>query len=130
MILGLIDPKEGTLSYVSAGHNPALLVRDHLVEQMKASGPALAIFPDPKFPVQTIELKPEDRLILYTDGVTDAMNFDQQPFGLDRLIASTNRYSGLDPQKTADNILWDVRRFIGLATQSDDMTLMVVKYNP
>lgn len=130
LIMGIIDPQKGTLTYVNAGHNPALLVRNHLVEQLKVSGPALAIFDNPKFPIQTIHLQPSDRIVLYTDGIIDALNFDQQCFSLDRLIASINKYAEMSPQKMAENILWDVRRFIGLATQADDMTLMVIKFNP
>ncbi|MFA5863250.1 MAG: GAF domain-containing SpoIIE family protein phosphatase [Phycisphaerae bacterium] len=130
LIMGMIDPVKGTLTYVNAGHNPALLIRNHLVEQLKVSGPALAIFDDPEFPSQTIQLAASDRLVLFTDGIVDAMNFDGQSFSLNRLIASINRYADLSAQKMADNILWDVRRFIGLATQSDDMTLMVITYNP
>jgi len=130
MILGWVDPVRATFTYVNAGHNPALLVRNHMVEQLKVSGPALAIFENPRFPVQTINLQPMDRIVLYTDGIVDAMNFDQQPFSLDRLIASINKVVRMPPQKMAENILWDVRRFIGLATQNDDMTLMVLQYNP
>jgi phosphoserine phosphatase RsbU/P len=130
LIMGIIDPQKGTLTYVNAGHNPALLVRNHLVEQLKVSGPALAIFDNPKFPMQTIQLEPADRIVLYTDGIIDALNFDQACFSLDRLIASINKYAELAPQKMAENILWDVRRFIGLATQADDMTLMAIKFNP
>ncbi len=75
-------------------------------------------------------LQPSDRIVLYTDGIIDALNFDQQCFSLDRLIASINKYAEMPPQKMAENILWDVRRFIGLATQADDMTLMTIKFNP
>ncbi|NLE29969.1 MAG: SpoIIE family protein phosphatase [Phycisphaerae bacterium] len=130
LLIGIIDPEKGTFDYVNAGHYPALLVRDSKIEQQKVSGPALAIFDKPEFTPYTIELEPSDEIVLYTDGFLDAMNFDHHGFGLDRLRASIMKYSHLSAQKIAENVLWDVRRFVGLSTQADDMSMVVVKYNP
>ena len=68
-----------------------------------------------------------DVLIMVTDGVTEAMNFDGSPYGRDRLIASIRKHQSLDAQQLAQQILWDVRRFAGLAEQSDDITVVVAK---
>jgi sigma-B regulation protein RsbU (phosphoserine phosphatase) len=130
LLIGIIDPNKGRFDYVNAGHYPALLVRDSVIEQQKVSGPALAIFDNPEFTSYTIELQPSDEIVLYTDGFLDAMNFDHHSYGLDRLMASIRKYSHLSAQKIAENVLWDVRRFVGLATQADDMSMVVVKYNP
>ncbi len=130
LLIGIIDPTKGIFEYVNAGHYPALLVRNAIIEQQKVSGPALAIFDNPEFVPYTVEMKPDDKIILYTDGFIDAMNFDQQCFGLDRLMSSIRKYAPFSAQKIVDNIVWDVRRFVGLATQSDDMTMIVIKYNP
>jgi len=130
LLIGMVDPDAGTFSYVNAGHYPAILVRDNKIEQLNVSGPALAIFDRPDFVAYTLPLQPGDKIVLYTDGFLDAMNFDQQCFGLERLIASVQKHANLPAQKMADNIVWDVRRFVGLTTQSDDMSLVAIHYKP
>ena len=100
------------------------------MQQLEVTGPLLGVFDEPQYSAKTIKLSPGDSLILYTDGVIDAMNFDQIDFSLSRLLESIQKYADQPAQLMADNILWDVRRFIGLATQSDDISLVVVKYNP
>ncbi len=130
LLIGVVDPDEATFSYVNAGHYPAILVRDNQIEQLKVSGPVLAIFDQPEFTAYSLPLRPADKIILYTDGFIDAMNFDQQCFGLERLMSSIQKYAHFPAQKMADHIVWDVRRFVGLATQSDDMSLVVINYCP
>lgn len=130
LMIGIIDPNKGLFTYVNAGHYPALLVRDSVIRQQQVTGPALTVFDNPEYGSHTLHLHPADKIILYTDGFLDAVNFDQQNFGLDRLMASIRKHSNLSAQKIAENVLWDVRRFVGLATQADDMSMVVIKYNP
>lgn len=130
LMIGVVDPNRKTFHYINAGHCPGVLIRGSDVQELKVSGPALAIFDKPKFVPYNVRLKPGDKIVLYTDGFVDAMNFAQKSFTLDRLTASVRKHAALPAQKMADSILWDVRRFVGLATQTDDMTLMVINYNP
>jgi sigma-B regulation protein RsbU (phosphoserine phosphatase) len=62
-----------------------------------------------------------------TDGVTEAMDFQSNAYGADRLRASILRHRALDASQLAKQILWDVRRFVGLADQSDDISIVVAK---
>jgi len=64
---------------------------------------------------------------MVTDGVTEAMDFEGRLYGQDRLLKSVKKHRDLDAQPMALQILWDVRRFVGLADQSDDITIVVTK---
>jgi len=124
----IIDPAAGTLEYLDAGHNPPILVRQGKPMPLQVTGPVLGIFEDPDYQARSLTLEDGDALVLYTDGVIDAMNFDQETFGMARFLTSVTKYAHMSAQQVADNILWDVRRFVGLATQSDDISLVVLKY--
>jgi sigma-B regulation protein RsbU (phosphoserine phosphatase) len=72
-------------------------------------------------------LRSGDLIVMVTDGVTEAMDFQGETFGRERLLSSVRRHRRLDAQQLAGQILWDVRRFVGLAEQSDDITIVVVR---
>jgi sigma-B regulation protein RsbU (phosphoserine phosphatase) len=74
-----------------------------------------------------VTLLPGDLLVMTSDGITEAMNFQGEPYGRERLTASIRRHQALAAQSLANQILWDVRRFVGLADQSDDITIVVIK---
>ncbi len=128
VFFGVIDPQTGVLEYLDAGHNPPFLVRRGRIEPLQVTGPVVGIFENAKFESRQIRLREGDALVLYTDGIIEAMNFDHEQFGLDRFRRSIRKFAKLRVQAMAENILWDVRRFVGLAPQSDDTTLVVVRY--
>ena len=74
-----------------------------------------------------LRLRPGDILLLATDGVTEAMDFQGEAYGRDRLLTSVKKHRSLDATQLARQILWDVRRFVGLAEQSDAITIVVAK---
>ena len=74
-----------------------------------------------------LPLCPGDLLLLYTDGAIDARNFAGDEFTRERLWQSFQSYGALRPQHVLDNIVWDIRRFVGLAEQSDDLTLVALR---
>jgi sigma-B regulation protein RsbU (phosphoserine phosphatase) len=128
----IIRPEAGEITYVNAGHMPPLVVRaaDGSVEELRVPGMALGILPSIEFQEWNewkAWLEPGDTLILYTDGVTDASDSEDQRFGLDRLkeVASTHR--SLSAAKLADAIHEAVEAFVGGAAQFDDFTLVVAK---
>ncbi len=125
---GIIDPIKGELTYVNAGHNPGLLLRNGKMKKLDVTGPALALFENPEFKVKQVKLKTNDKIILYTDGAIEAMNFDQKCFGEKRFKESIKSNLTLPPQQLAESILWSIRRFTGLATQSDDISLIILEY--
>lgn len=93
------DTEAGTLTYANAGHYPPVLLRaDGTCERLTEGGPVLGIFDDAIYGTATVRMAPGDRLILYTDGITEAMNADGDEFGEDRLIDSAiaHRADGAD----------------------------------
>ena len=89
----ITDTEAGTLTYANAGHYPPVLLRaDGTCERLTEGGPVLGIFDDATYGTATVRMAPGDRLILYTDGITEAMNADGDEFGEDRLIDSATAH--------------------------------------
>lgn len=124
---GVIAPDARRLTYCNAGHDPPLLLRDGRFETLEVGGTALGILPNEQYDKGLLHLRPGDILVFYTDGLTEAMNFQDQKFTTARLRNSILRYQQLDAQPLAHQLLWDVRRFIGLADRTDDITVVAIK---
>lgn len=129
MLLCAIDDEARHLTYCSAGHEPLLLLRDGEIRQLDAGGMVLGIDPDEHYEAGTMELQRGDCLLLYTDGVIEAMNFNQELFGRERLLESLKAHRQPDTYQMLKNIVWDIRRFAGLAERSDDLTLVGLNVN-
>lgn len=125
---GLIDPASGEMTYCNAGHNPPYVLRytgDELIP-LRATGMPIGMFEDSQWTVRTITLEPGDRVVLYTDGVTEAQNFDGEFFGEARLLAAASRAMSYPVEEMQRAILAEVHKFVGTAPQADDITLLVL----
>jgi sigma-B regulation protein RsbU (phosphoserine phosphatase) len=127
LIYGVFSADNHTFTYCNAGHIPPLLLRGDKLTELTAGGLVIGVQPEETFEQETTLLNPGDILIMITDGVTEAMDFESTAYGRDRLVASIRKHHSLDAQQLAQQILWDVRRFVGLADQSDDITIVVAK---
>jgi len=127
VFFGILDVGTCVLDYVNAGHSPPILARAGRLRALTGTCPVLGVFDAPGYKPSRLHLRDGDTLVLFTDGVFEAMNFDLKMFGIKRLRASIRKYAALSAQAMATNILWDVRRFIGLATRGDDISIVVVK---
>ncbi len=128
VVCALWDPQESRVTLANAGHNPPLCVRaDGTVEALKSSNMVLGVVPGVSVDNHTIHLEPGEALILYTDGITDAINEEEEEFGQDRLeaVAYAGRYSSAS--EIVDEIQDAVAGFVGQAPQFDDLTLVVIK---
>jgi sigma-B regulation protein RsbU (phosphoserine phosphatase) len=126
---GIYDPETRTLSYACAGHNPPRLrrCRNGEVHSLEAAGgPPLGLFGDLSYGQATIRLEPNDVLMLYTDGITEAMDGRNQQFGLERLDAVLARCD-LDAPSLVRAVLESVAEFSGGRAAEDDQTLIVAK---
>lgn len=127
LFYGVLSRPDRTLDYCNAGHQaPLILRRDGFID-LRAGGMAIGIRPNEAFERERIVLQPGDLLVMTTDGVTDAMNFAGQSYGSERLLASIWKHRRLNAAQLAQQLQWDVRRFVGLADQADDITIVVVK---
>jgi len=127
LLLVTVDGPARSLSYVNAGHEPWLLLREGQVSTSDQADLVLGVNPDETYHEHTLPLHPGDLLLLYTDGAVDARNFAGEEFGRNRLRESFSTYGNLPPQQVLNNIVWDIRRFVGLAEQTDDLTMVAVR---
>jgi sigma-B regulation protein RsbU (phosphoserine phosphatase) len=123
------DPKTKSLIYVNAGHNPPMLMHkgDSQIHPLEGGGPILGMFPDCEFEQKTVRLETGDLLVAYTDGVTEALNSQEEEYGKQRLAALLVTARELTAAELANRIALSVREWVGSAAQSDDLTLIVLK---
>jgi phosphoserine phosphatase RsbU/P len=127
----VLDPKTGVLRYANGGHNPPYIRRAAGgVEALSGTGGlVLGAMPGVKFPTHTVQLLRGDRLVLYTDGVTEAFNPADEAFGTQRLVDEVHVHGGGTPAALVERICQSVTSFAGAAPQSDDITLTVLTWN-
>lgn len=127
-ILAHYDPETGAVVFTNAGHNPGLLIRtDGQCEKLGAHGPPLGLFPGLPYSSGSFTMNPGDVLVLYTDGVTEAANAEDQEFGMERLrsIACASRGKPLaDVETDITNALTD---FTAGTPYGDDRTLVLLR---
>ncbi|HET7451998.1 MAG TPA: SpoIIE family protein phosphatase [Thermoanaerobaculia bacterium] len=127
LFLGVFHTRTGELQYVSAGHNPALLVRaDGAVEWLPATGRPVGMLPDSTWTEARAFVRAGDRLCVYTDGITEAQNPVQDEFGTERLAAYLSRVAGLPVRDAASALFGEVLLFADAAPQYDDQTLLLL----
>ncbi len=130
LFYGVIDPATLRLTYCNAGHEPTLLWRQGTFTRLEEGGMIVGIDPDQKYVKRIVELQTDDVLFLYTDGLPDAQNFDQQRFGRARIEAAIQDAAGGSAHDIVNHALWQMRRYVGLNRQIDDTTIVAVKVLP
>ena len=126
LFYGVIDSRNLRFTYCNAGHMPGALLRDGKVIELAGDNMVLGVDCQEQYKQSVIDLKNGDLLMLYTDGLSDAMNFDQQRFGRQRVLEAFAQ-GGPTAEIVAQNILWQLRKFVGLAKRTDDVTLLVAR---
>lgn len=127
LFYAVIDAKEQIISYCDCGHEPAVLIRKGEIIDLEKGGLVLGVDAHAKYEMETVELKEGDCLLFYTDGLIDAANFDGQLWGKERLLETTGKFTNDTAQQMLKNILGYRRRFVGLAEQIDDTSIIVIK---
>lgn len=125
---GILDNQNKSLIYVNAGHNPPLLIRDKKIIKLKKGGMILGVMQTLiPYVSETIQLFENDSIILFTDGITEAMNSKWEEFSDERLESLSLQNSNLNANDLLTIIKKNVEEFTSLAEQSDDITSMVIK---
>ena len=129
VFFGKLSPDVRTFTYGSAGHNSAYLYRPATGEEvlLHPTGPAIGLMEGFHVRSEQVALNPGDTLVLYTDGVTEAMNPAHEQFGLDRLADSIRQNNGLSPEQLIQRILLAVNTFTGGTPLVDDVTLVAAR---
>ncbi|MDP8207588.1 MAG: SpoIIE family protein phosphatase [Candidatus Electryonea clarkiae] len=127
MFIGTIHNK--TLRYTSAGHNPMPLLRkDGKLERLPASGLPLGLMPDVPRKIHSIPINNNDKLILYSDGITEAENLKGEMYGEQRLENILLKRQKMNPEKIVPSIFRSVKGFTAGVKQADDITILIIEF--
>ena len=119
---------DGKLTYSNAGHNAPMVVNPTSVRRLEAGGVVLGLFEHAAFDEETVQLVPNDLIVVFSDGVSEAMDDAGEEYGDDRLISCLKANCTKPLQEVLDTLLADVKAFCGEAPQTDDITAVLVRY--
>ena len=127
---GELDTKENTFTYCNAGHNPPYRVDENgKVVELMVGGIILGMMKDVVFETATVTIKPGDRIVMFTDGITEAMNEKEEEFGEERLKKLIQKWPNVSSQELMDKIISEVKEFSKGTPQDDDITMVILKAN-
>lgn len=126
---GIFDINTGELTYCNAGHNPPYIIRNNgKIEVFPVpDNPIAGFFDELEFTEDIIRIEKNETLVLFTDGVNEAMSTSFEEFGDERFVATLEKSGSDNCQQIIDNIHSSLSEFVGEAEQSDDITLLVLK---
>jgi sigma-B regulation protein RsbU (phosphoserine phosphatase) len=128
LFYGELDTSTGQIAYVNAGHNPPILLRsDGRVDRLQPTARVLGLLADALVESRDVEIKPADRLLLFTDGLTEAVNKKNQEYGEERVKESLSRGRALSSSIVVEHLIADALSFCGSVQPFDDITLMLVE---
>jgi len=128
MFFGILDP-EGHLDFINAGHPSPLLLRRGIAEEAFTEGSyPVGLVPEAEYAAASLKLEPGDTLVLFSDGVTEAMDPDDELFGIPRLKQALTGLPECPLDQIQKCVLESVENFTRGAHQADDLTLLVVRY--
>jgi sigma-B regulation protein RsbU (phosphoserine phosphatase) len=128
IVLGIIDTHTGRMVYGQGGHNPPVRIpAKGRPEYEPPGGMPMGVFEDAKFGEREVDLLPGESFLIYTDGVTEAMNEARDLFGEDRLLAAVEGGASLSSEKLTERVVEKVEEFVQEAERSDDITLLAVR---
>jgi sigma-B regulation protein RsbU (phosphoserine phosphatase) len=126
LFYGVYNAVNHRFTYCNAGHPPPMILRNGRVTELSTDNMVLGVDEREEYRQSFIDLRAGDVLLIYTDGVTDAMNFKQETFGRKRLIEAFTS-GGASAEEVAQSVLWQLRKFVGISQRSDDVTMIVAR---
>lgn len=131
LMYGALKP-DGSLTYCNAGHNPPLIISRTAAgvtfRRLECGGPIVGLFETATFEEETVTLAPGDWLIVFSDGVSEAMSASGDEYGESRIVTVAEQSASLEPKQLLEAVFADVKAFAKGAAQSDDITAMVLRY--
>ena len=118
----------GSLTYSNAGHNPPVLLGRNGLRRLETGGLILGLFPHATYDEETLQLEEGDTLVVFSDGVTEAVNARDEEFGEARMLEAVQAHAGDSPEEMLEHLLAAVRTFAADAAQNDDVTALVLRY--
>jgi phosphoserine phosphatase RsbU/P len=130
LFIGELEPETGYLKFINAGHNPPIIGRaDGTIEQLSSGGLPLGIMPFAEYEIGHAQIDPGDVLVVYSDGVTEANNINEDEFGIERLQNVIKTHVSQSASRIRDRVEAALSDFTGTAAPNDDITLVIVKKN-
>ena len=129
---GIIDLRNGKVEYVNAGHNPPLIYskkKNEFTYLRTKPNLDLAGLENIKYSKYELTIEPGDKIFLYTDGVTESTNTDNELYGEERLLSFLNSHTELNAEETIKAVKENVDEFVDVAEQFDDITMLELVYN-
>jgi sigma-B regulation protein RsbU (phosphoserine phosphatase) len=127
LMYGALYP-DGRLVYCNAGHNPPLIISPSGFRRLERGGPIVGLFEAATYEEETVSLSPGEWLVVYSDGVSEALSADGEEYGESRILDCVRRNENVEPQSLLESLFADVRDFAKGAAQSDDITAMVLRF--
>jgi sigma-B regulation protein RsbU (phosphoserine phosphatase) len=128
MFFGILDD-DGNLEFINAGHPSPFLIRKGVAEEPFSEGSfPVGLVPEAEYSVARLKLEPGDTVVLFSDGVTEAMDPDQEFFGVPRLRKVLSGQPECPIDQLQKCVLEAVENFARGASQADDLTLLIVRY--
>jgi len=127
LFFAVYDPVRREVRYVNAGHNPGVRLAGGEATLLPSGGPPIGILPDVVFRESLVSLVPGDLLVLYSDGITEAVNGVDEEFGMDRLIALVKSGRDEPPESLSGRIFGAVSEFTRGVAQYDDQTVLIAR---
>ena len=127
LMYGALYP-DGRLQYCNAGHNPPLVVGPTDFRRLERGGPIVGLFEGATYEEETVTLTVGDWLIVYSDGVSEALSAEGEEYGESRILTCVRKNLDMEPQTMLESLFADVRDFARGAAQSDDITAMVLRF--
>ncbi len=128
LFYGVLHSDENKITFCNAGHNePILIDNSGKVTRLKEGGMIVGILPDITYEEKTIDFQSGSMLLVYSDGITEAMNSSEEEFGEERLIAFLKENKNLPSSQIIESIIKIVKEYAGNVEQMDDMTLVIIK---
>jgi len=125
---GILNHETGEFRYSNAGHNPPLLLCEgEKFLELKHGGSVIGFVSDIIYDSGSVTLKSNDMLFLYTDGLSEAENENEEQFGIDRILECLKINRSKTAEKIIDSLLYEIRRFTGNGHHEDDLTMVVIK---
>ena len=127
LMYGVLYP-DGRLTYCNAGHNPPLVIGTKGVRRLERGGPIVGLFDGAAYEQETVQLAVGDWLIIFSDGISEAMSVNGEEYGEQRIVDAVRHNEALEPPRMIEALFSNVREFARGAAQSDDITAMVLRY--
>ena len=127
MFYGVLE-QDGTLTYSNGGHNAPLLLRPDGDVRLETGGMILGMFDFASYEQETLTLAPGDTLVVFSDGISEAQNPEDEEYGDERLIACLEANRAASPAAMREALIASAREFARGANQSDDMTVLIIRY--